>query len=363
MLIGCVADVHIGNHAILGGDYNVGMNRRCWQTVEVFEAAVQDAIDRCCDAFIVAGDLFDNPKPLPPMIAAVQAALEQASRCMRVIVMVGNHDLVSVDPIHHGLGPLWQCADIVDSPASFALGNVQIDCVPFYPGDAKRWLLKHTIKHSGNGRRVLFTHAGIGTDRTPKYLRTDDHVHLEQLRDLADDCNYDLIAAGHWHDYNRWLHGECTIVQCGALVPTGWDNPGDVFGSLLLYDTDARTLDAVSLPGPRFVQCTVADSVSVTARLRDMQEQGQQVYLRIVAKIDERAAAKQMLDNALSTELAVAGQVVPDRDESREVSGKAAAAARNAGAMSDKLAAWIDAMETDADRSAVLAKAKAYLNG
>ena len=42
-------------------------------------------------------------------------------------------------------------------------------------------------------------------------------------------------------------------MQCGAFVPTGWDNPGLDYGFVTLYDTDTGSVAIQSVPGPRFV--------------------------------------------------------------------------------------------------------------
>jgi len=58
--------------------------------------------------------------------------------------------------------------------------------------------------------------------------------------------------AGDWHEHRKWQVNDCTVVQVGALCPTGWNNPGHTgYGSLICI-TDG-VYSRIEIKGPRFI--------------------------------------------------------------------------------------------------------------
>lgn len=267
MKVAWVADVHLGNHRRMGGPVVGSLNRRCRQILNVLHEAVVVAIDEGCEHFVVAGDLFDYARPEAPLIAAVQAEL----RCLLTQgchpwLLLGNHEYISNKKGDNALAPLSGLANIVEHPQILALKErgtgttFEVAFLPHVAGGASFSEVLELMHGSMTHYTVLCMHAGIADSKTPPWLR--DSGDSVPVRDLVGSP---LTVAGNWHDAREWCMSSqaaaaahSTIIQLGALVPTGWDNPGlERYGRVLISthhnQKPAVTVDEKWLPGPRFV--------------------------------------------------------------------------------------------------------------
>jgi hypothetical protein len=259
-----VADCHLGNHRRHAGPREASLNRRCREGLTVFRRAVQRAVELHAAAFVVLGDLFDDQRPLPQLVSAVQRILDPADEAgMRVHLLVGNHDLVSSALGDHALGPLTPLAFIHDRPTAVQVGprgEVELFLVPFGLGGAPAsdWLpdVVRTIAAGGGrrpDRRVLGVHLGIRDGRTAPWLRdAPDAVDAELLSELCAEAGVGQALAGNWHFRRQWYfdaesvpeqavrkgaRSGVGVTQLGALVPTGFDNPGlGEYGTLAVWE-------------------------------------------------------------------------------------------------------------------------------
>lgn len=310
--IAFVADVHVGNHGVMGGPRVVGVNRRAAETLAILRAAYDRAVELGASAFVVAGDLFDVDDPEPQLLAEVADILAGP---IPTVLLVGNHDQHTNAPGDHALGPLAAVPGIrvVDRPEAVvvyprnpppgqprtvrpgATGAVLL-CVPFVNAraatvitDALAELAARPGLHAA--RVCVVAHAGGIDDATPVFLRdAHDALPVERLNIILDTATRPpaaLAVLGNWHQHRAWaFHADAAgapygtaeaphanvVVQCGALVPTGFDNPGaapGLYGSLIVWDTpadgappeaDADTTPRVyriEIAGPRFVTLTL----------------------------------------------------------------------------------------------------------
>lgn len=320
-----VADVHIGNHGVMGGPRAAGINRRAAEGLAVLRAAYDTAAHLGSSAFVVAGDLFDVDDPEPQLLAE---AADILSGPVPAVLVVGNHDQHSSASGDHALGPLAAVPGIrvVEHPTvvpvlprggavagpSRAAPGAYLACIPYLRAPAAeviekglRAALNGMSGHPAPGQLAVVAHAGGMDAATPPWLR-DAHdalpvTHLDAIMEGASDLVFPANAApmvailGNWHDHKTWaFHDDPAgvprgyglgpggtdaplpnvIVQCGALVPTGFDNPGaapGMYGSLILWDVPPApppgyavppppALYRFEVPGPRFVTLTVPRS-------------------------------------------------------------------------------------------------------
>jgi len=336
-----VADVHVGNHRLLGGPIEAGLNARCRATVAVLEAAALRAGKIGCSHLFILGDLFDTDRPSPQMLAAVQRAIARGPEC---VLLVGNHDMTSSTPGDHALAPLYHDGVIVDT-TSYVEG---VRLVPFNVGDAREWLPKAC---AGLRDGILATHVGIIDGATPPWLvAAHDAVPLTQLEELAKAHGFTHVIAGNWHEHKRWSRGGVEVIQVGALVPTGWDNPGlDGYGSIVVVADDGGVV-VESLPGPRFCRAgSLAESEKLLARAR---KDGHRLYLRVE---DGAHVPDPMPDFTFVIE----GSLVSSDGAVRE----AAASAKDAETTTEALDAFVKAMPLadGVDRDAVLERCRGFL--
>lgn len=339
--IAIVADVHVANHQKHGGPVNAGINRRCQQTLNVLQAAMSRAKAEACDLFLVAGDLFDSTKPDPRIVAAVQRILEQ----MQSVAVVGNHEQVSDGKGDHALGPLSPVAVVIDEPCELgafspALDDIKICAIPFLPGKAELMLPDLALEYAEDAD-LLIMHYGISAGDEPSYLQDgDDAVSVETLRNLQSRLGIKHILSGHWHGF-RELNQSPSIAQIGALVPTGWNNPGlEGYGSMIIWDSEEPYLTHIELPGPRFLQVR-GDQAMALNDLEDFQ-----VYLQYrTTNTNEFLNAQDLIREQIGAGEVVAGEVIMDQAIAQEAAREAASAVTNLGTFEEALDAFVGKMQ------------------
>lgn len=361
MRIAFCADVHIANHQAYGGALVAGINRRCQLALDTLERAVDVANRQRCTHFVVLGDLYDSTRPLPQVETAVRVILRKFAG--DVLLLLGNHDRNSAIPGDHALGPLaGGNVLVIDQPT--VIGGC-LGLLPFRAESVTEWFEAEAAKLVAQGARVFGVHFGLHDDsmRAANTWMRDapsDAVDaswlmlaLQQLKALA-------LFAGNWHQAR--VFGLGALDQVGALVPTGWDNPGlDELGGLCAYDVATGKLTMTFLPGPRFVKAR-----SVT-ELRDLVEQGHrrghQVYAEAVLARGDVPEAMTFVKEAKAAGKLVDGVVLVDAADTKAEARTAAHGARKADTLDEALATYVGVMPVDegVSRDAVLERAKAYL--
>lgn len=368
-----MADVHLGNHKRFGGTVESGMNARCSRTLRVFRDAVRRADELQCDAFVVLGDLFDYVKPEPQLIAEVQGVLAGVSDRMQVVLLVGNHEQVTMRPGDHALGPLLPFATVVDAPGIITLGDdFELWCVPPRPGKADDWLPGVLRDMSSSRterraacppeRRALGVHLGIrDSDTAPWLAAAQSSVHIETLQTVCaeHDTMLQTVLAGDWHDRRRWAFKQpkLDVLQLGALVPTGWDNPGlDGYGTLAILEDGKLRYE--ELPGPRFVKAATRAEIDedVAASL----EKGHQLFVSQTCAPNELSARRAALGDV---EAIVGLEVLPDTRAAEAAARSAAESARSSETLEQALAEYVGKLKLPdgVSRDALLTRSREFL--
>lgn len=377
--IGFVADVHIGNHKKHGGEMVSGVNERCRLTLKALADACRLASQKGCERLYVAGDLFDNTRPSPQLIRAVQEIFQ--GECPPVTLLMGNHDQVSMNDGDNALGPMQPVCQVVESPCITMSDDAKLEIwlVPFQPGDARKWLPSvlsgleggDSGGHSSSqpppsdepAARVLAFHLGISDTSTPAFLqKAHDAIGVDQLKELCEKHNISYVFSGNWHDRKTWAGPNGPIFQTGALVPTGWDNPGlEPYGTLGIIDSE-EGLSYEIIPGPRFVKAKQSDKVQEIVDAAN--EAGHKLYLQIV--VDPTMVREYSQE---SREMVQAGslnavQVVPDHKVAKENAKKSAGAARSVDTLEEAINEYVKTLTIPEGLSAedVIGKAKELLS-
>lgn len=261
------ADVHVGNHQVLGGTYKVGLNERCRLVVNTLRRAVDAANEEGCTEFVVAGDLFDGVRPSPQMMAEVMSVLRKVEGMIHLLL--GNHDMVSTAVGDHALGPLNELArvSVWEKAGRYSMdGDHSLLLIPFQPGKASDWLPQAFTEAYKDGAVTSSTaavlHLGLRDEETrnagPWMVEAEDAVDVEQLADLCGGRAVQQIYAGNWHgaaEYEMYVSLVRVVMrQVGALCPTGWDNSGrEGYGAVEFWPPIEGRPDRVEILGPRFV--------------------------------------------------------------------------------------------------------------
>lgn len=264
-----VADVHVGNPRWRGGALNQGVNLRGARVLSALHAALSHAVMNEASAFVVLGDLLDSSRTSPQLLTATMRMLASFAP-LPVHLLLGNHEMETAAIGDHSLGPLGELSNVTvhDRPAVVHFGADELWLVPFRNGPASQWLpgalqelaataaeLRGGLPHMGHPVRVaLGLHLGIADTATPVWLRNaHDAIDVTELAAQCSLLGIDTVLAGNWHNAQDWRVDGVHVAQCGALCPTGFNNPGfDGYGCAVSWDGGEVERAVVSLE-PRFV--------------------------------------------------------------------------------------------------------------
>lgn len=377
--IAFVGDVHVGNHKRFGGPKVAGINRRCQHILDTLKSAALSAAASQLDALVILGDLFDSPNPTPQMMRQVQECLE----IMPTIVLSGNHDQCSDAIGDHALGPLMPVCEVVDAPDVIPIGDTDLILIPFESGNCREWLPKRArqlARLSEGKHRVLCFHAGIISDSTPEFLRTSDAaITSSDIGKLCDELDIGTAFAGHWHNKHESSFNGRRIIQAGALVPTGWNNPGFDYGTMYMCSFE-RSRSAVfrsSIAGPRFIDATPTtfDETSKHRKPKKLTEMTDdeirgsmdnampmrtpeyaaytthseshsqnKLYMRLHVAKNEVQLGQAILNAGIHSETIIDGELVLDKTATEETNKKAAQHTQSATTLEEALSAFVKAM-------------------
>lgn len=386
MTVAFIADVHLANHRRFGGPSIGGVNRRCRHILDALDAAVRTALERGAQAMVVCGDLFDTAHPHPQVIAAAQAALAPMPR---VFLLMGNHDMVSDQEGDHALGPMaaaGNCEVVSGGPVLRRVGDVELVLVPFRVGEAIDLITEDVLLLGLHPKpvdrvRVLCAHAGIRDNTLGPYgdapskawqFTAKDAVDVSAARGVAELAGADVMVVGNWHTAERWLgDGHPTLVQVGALAPTGFDNPGlHDYGGLTLvggmsdFSVDLRGYDVA---GPRFL--VTGGGGQIVDQVTAARAAGCRPYVSLrCGDVVEYRAAKAWLDDARKSGDVVDGEVLLEHAARAAATAGDIAAARSSVGLRDAVDAYVADARSRAggaweygDPEAVAESAMAYL--
>ncbi len=352
MRIAIVADVHIGNHRLFGGKTDAGVNARCGFTLAGLSRAYEIATEEACGTMVIAGDLYDTEAPNPQTIWRVSSIIGDYADRMETIIIKGNHDSNSDTPGDHALGPLSPVATIIEVPTSYA----GITFLPFAP-NATSWVAEAV---AANPAPLVISHFGISNPSTAEYLLASS-VQVDTLRSIAAEHGVKLWLSGDWHSHAVYSNSVFTAVQIGALVPTGFNNPGVAeYGSVLIVDTTTMQWTRRIVAGPRFVYARHPQLLDVPAFNPQTMTH---LYVKLAEPTPEREetlaawrTAGTISDYVSATEarseVDATGEAVADAMADLEVNDLAAA-----------LIPYVRAMSiAEADKPKVIEKCQTYLS-
>jgi DNA repair exonuclease SbcCD nuclease subunit len=219
-----VADTHLD--AFFPAQGAAARLRRASQLVDRFHSAVTKNAGfsggRPADLCILAGDVFDNPRPSAAALAGASGPLlSLAAQDLPVFIVPGNHDRVAVS---HSILLTHPRIHLFAQPGSVLVNvrglRVRIIGIPWQrTAQAFLGALAETYKqHAPADVVILACHqafrGAVCGAHDFRFTRGDDVI---DPADLPPDISY--VAAGHVHRYQSLTggrHGSCQIVYAGS---------------------------------------------------------------------------------------------------------------------------------------------------
>jgi len=230
MLIGFAADPH--TNKTLGHRVDAaGVNLRSRDMEAALRRVVDGMIAMRCDAAVIAGDIFDTPRPPEWTRQFVIHEIRRLRDAMPVIVLEGNHDLTGSVADKTALGTIALALPGVEVVAGYAprtirIGDTAFACVPWMRSDAEFLRTVDELAPDPTAAtNILVLHAGMAD--LPEYaeLRPGSQT---LTRSLVPADRFDLIASGHFHGHRviadlRWVFiGSPERLSIGDTDPKGF---------------------------------------------------------------------------------------------------------------------------------------------
>jgi len=276
-----LGDLHLSETATIAGAVVLdpsGMNLALLDTVQAVHAVVRAALP--LDGVVIAGDLFDRPRPTPTELRVGTSLLEWicgAAGIPNVLVIPGNHDEPRSTSEATACTPAgWHPRVLlVEEPRTVDYAGLRIGCLPYprraalresLPADAvgdatallSSALTSIALGLRASGAEVLLAHASIGgatVGAQPRTLEGD----IEISRDALDV--FPAVLLGH-------IHQQQIIRQCGySGSPTVQDfgEEGEHKGGLLWTIGDGEFLRSpVQAPGRTWKTIDLGAAISMT---------------------------------------------------------------------------------------------------
>jgi DNA repair exonuclease SbcCD nuclease subunit len=214
--------------------------RRADDHLAAMRIALRPAFTGEVDLVLHTGDLFDRSRPPARAVAEAAALLAEVGRCVRVLVMPGNHD-------RRGLRGHFPDAipgvTVVDEPTRIDVGDVRVALVPFFR-DAFAW---RDAAAALGGADLLLAHQAFDGARVPGLtFRAGAQNDTIGAAHLPPGIRH--VLCGHIHPRQVLRVGGATVVMPGSTERTMFAERGETKGYALWDLAGAPKWRFVDLP-------------------------------------------------------------------------------------------------------------------
>jgi len=220
------ADVHLGRSSHAFGTAAVEHRQRLMQA---FERCLACCRDYEAQLLIVAGDLFDSPRPPERTAQRVQSLLSDLASQSQVVATVlipGTHDRIAPGSIYER----WLAEGLPDgvyllSTDQPTLEVPDLDVAIHFAEDARMF--------QPNAQVALNIGVLHGSVQIPGLVDEDEVIVTEEQ---IAGCGMDYLALGHWHRARDYSQQDVVALYPGSPEIVGLDQAEQ--GQVLVVDLD-----------------------------------------------------------------------------------------------------------------------------
>lgn len=199
-----------------------GEARRREDFLNTFDRLLTLAIKSEVHLFVVAGDLFDSPRPSAVTVSKVQVGLQRlVERGIVPVLLPGTHDgTAATDSVYRRTefpGAVVFDSPTVEEPVVLAVGNQQVHLYGFaYRSFASDDALSGMTRRCPEGVHIGLLHGSRQGSPEWEYRKKDLPFTLPELKGWG----LDYVALGHYHGYEALEEGG-RVYACYPGSPEG----------------------------------------------------------------------------------------------------------------------------------------------
>jgi DNA repair exonuclease SbcCD nuclease subunit len=295
---------------------------------------------------IQLGDLFDRRKYINfrTLSESRRVVFDRLiERGITMYTLVGNHDLFFRDSVELSSADLllqsYPNVITVSSPQTITLGNTACDIIPWICKENEDQVREFIAESKSD---LCFGHFEIATFSMYRGVESHDGLPVSMF------AKYEKVISGHYHTRSE----RDNIVYPGTPYEMTWSDADDPKG-FSVFDTDTRRLDFYQNPDRIFVRI-VYDDTQPLPEIEPQQLVDRFVRVVVVAKND-----LYKFDQFMSRLYGVGCFEIKVVEDLSEFSDGEVAEDINLEDTMDVLSAYIDSIDTDADKT----KIKRFVRG
>lgn len=258
------ADLHLGAPFPALGPAE---GRRQSDFVQTFERLVTLAIKNDVQLFVVAGDLFDSPRPDADLVGKVQAGIKRlADRGILPVLLPGTHDnTVGADSVyrrHEFPGAVLLSSPVVEDPVGIEVAGEQVYLYGFaYRSFASDNAMAGMVRRKPEGIHIGLLHGSRQGSPEWEYRKKDLPFDLATLQQWG----LDYVALGHYHNFET-LESGGRLYGCYPGSPEGkrFGENGPRFCALVTVEPGRAVVEPLPVGGRVLDELTLDLSGSET---------------------------------------------------------------------------------------------------
>ncbi len=215
-----------------------------------FERLLTLAIKSEVHLFLIAGDLFDHPRPEATLVGRVQAGLKRlADRGIVPVILPGTHDhLVDADSVYRRAefpGAIVLTEPVVETPVRLDIRGQEVYLYGFaYNSFASLDALASMARRQGDGIHIGLLHGSRQGSPEWEYRKKD----LPFTPATLGEWKLDYVALGHYHRFESIEENGRTLA-CYPGSPEGkrFGENGPRYGALVTVAPGSAVVEKVEV--------------------------------------------------------------------------------------------------------------------
>jgi DNA repair exonuclease SbcCD nuclease subunit len=227
-----------------------GYNSRLWYLYQALLQVKEHAESNEVDAVFVTGDIFHTHDKVDVQTLFLTAVgLMEIAKVCSLYLLVGNHDMASMDGEIHALKAFESFATIIDKPMKFEVTGKPIIAHPYTKDMTSLYDFLDTAEEGSLG----LVHQGVAGASLGSSWIPDESFGV-----IAIPKNIEMIFAGHYHVAQNFSASR--IIIPGSIAPHTWADHNYFHGSWIYNSDDQQTTTTIGIDSPDFVEFGWQDS-------------------------------------------------------------------------------------------------------